>query len=582
MRKGGSFLLEPVVVPVFTREMFTDEQREIEQTVKQFAKEKILSNNEMLSELNKDLTLEMMREAGALGLTAIDIPEQYGGLALDKTTSALVVEALTTGQCASFAVTFSVHVCIGTLPIVFFGSEAQKEKYLPKLATAEWLGAYALTEPEAGSDALNIKTSAYLAEDGKAYVLNGTKQYVSNGGWADIFITFAKIDEKDFTAFILDRDSEGLSTGPEEKKMGIKGSSTTNLVLENVRVPKENLLGKPGEGHHIALNILNIGRFKLGAADLGGCKACVTLATQYALDRIQFGQPIAFFESVRKKLADMLVQTYTLDSVIYRTVGLMDKRIASLDIQVPDFNMQIMNALEEYAIEASLAKIMGSETLFHVSDHGIQIYGGYGFSEDYPMARVFRDNRIDRIFEGTNEINRMVAYGYYLKKALMEELPLRDAERSWKREAPTKAHPLQWEIHVLDVARRITLKCLYEAISLYGQNLRDEQIIGEDIADLILGYYGASSTLNRILQQGDRTLKDRAFIALARLAVVGYLEEVWRIAFRLKPVLFSSKYGQNLMTDLEKNLQKLHPPFDPVKEVHILTDDLFHYRHYRF
>lgn len=582
MKKGGSFLLDPVVGPMFTREMFSDEQREIDRMVREFALQKILPKHQELSMLNKELSLELMKEASQLGLTSVDIPEKYGGLELDKTTSAIIAESLTQGQCASFVVTFSVHVGIGTLPIVFFGNDAQKEKYLPKLANMELLGAYALTEPGAGSDALSIKTSARLSEDGKAYILNGTKQYVSNGSWADLFIIFAKIDDRDFTAFIVERDSEGLSTGEEEEKMGMKGSSTVSLILENVRVPTENLLGNPGEGHHIAFNILNIGRFKLGASDLGGCKGCVTLAAQYALDRIQFGQPIAFFESIRKKFADMVVRTYALDSVIYRTVGLIDERIATLDSRASDYNLQIMHALEEYAIEASLSKILGSETLFRVSDHGIQIYGGYGFSEDYPMARAFRDTRIDRIYEGTNEINRMVVYGYYLKKTLMEELPLKEAEKAWAKATPSKEHELRWEIQALDRARKVTLKSLYEAISLFGQDLRDEQVIGEDIADLVLGYYGASSGINRILQLGDEALRDRAYLALARLIVATYLEDVWRIYYRLRPVLFSSKYAQNFEGKLEKQVRNLHLPFNPVKEVHILTDDLFSHRRYRF
>jgi len=582
MKKGGGFLLEPVVGSVFTREQFSDEQLEINRMTREFARERIHPQKEKLATLNKDLTLELMREVGELGLTAIDVPERFGGLGLDKTTSALTVEALTFSGAASWVVTFSCHVGIGTLPIVFFGNESQKEKYLPKLASVEYLSAYALTEPGAGSDAMNIQAPARPTDDGEAYLLNGSKQYITNGGWADLFVVFARLEGKGITAFIVERDSAGLTIGAEEKKMGIKGSSTVNLTLEDVRVPKENLLGTPGEGGNIALNILNIGRFKLGAADLGGCKNCVTLAAQYALERKQFGQPIAFFESIRKKFSEMLVRTYTLDSVIYRTVGLMDERVRNLDPDAPGYGQQVMAALEEYAIEASISKILGSETLFRVSDHGIQIYGGYGFSEEYPMAAVFCDTRIDRIFEGTNEINRMVIYGYYLKKALMEELPLRAAEKAWAEEEPDRAGPLNWEVRTLGVARKLIVKCLHEAISLFGQDLRNEQVVGEDLADLIIGYYGASSAINRLLQLGDETLKQRPYRALARLVTATALEDVWRIYYRLRPVLFSGSYARGIVDTLEAQIRKIHLPFDPVKELHVLTDDLFHHGQYRF
>ncbi len=422
---GGGFLFEPVIGDVFTRERFTQEQRDIESMVRDFARERLLPLKEDLASPNGELTLELMREVGKLGLTGIDIPEQYGGMGLDKTTSALVVEALTLGGSASWVVTFSAHVGIGTLPIVYFGDGRQKERYLPKLASVEYLGAYALTEPGAGSDVAAMATKARLAEDGEAFVLSGEKQYISNGGWAHLFIVFADLEGEGNTAFIVERDSPGLKTGAEEHKMGIKGSSTVSVFLENVRVPKENLLGAPGGGMPIALNSLNVGRFKLGAADLGGCKNVIGMTTAQALERIQFGQPIAHFEAVRRKFADMVARTFLLDSAIYRAVGLMDQRISALDPSAADYQKQGAAALEEYAIESSIGKILGSETVARVADHAVQIYGGHGFSEEYPVAEVYRDCRIDRIFEGTNEINRMVIYGYYLKKTLMEELPVR-------------------------------------------------------------------------------------------------------------------------------------------------------------
>ncbi|MDH3255434.1 MAG: acyl-CoA dehydrogenase family protein, partial [Acidobacteriota bacterium] len=341
-------------------------------------------------------------------------------------------------------------------------------------------------------------------------------------------------------------------------------------------------LGRPGDGGAIALNILNIGRFKLGAADLGAAKLCTNLVTQYALERRQFGQPIAYFEAIRSKLAEMAVRTYALDSAIYRTVGLMDERIAALDAESPKYNQQAMAALEEFAIENSIAKILGSETMFRISDQGIQVYGGNGFSEEYPLARVSRDTRIDRIFEGTNEINRMVIYGYVLKKALMEELPLRDAEKTWLNDLPEDAGFLSWEIRALDAARRLTLKLFFEAISLYGQDLRNAQVVGEDLADLAIGYFGASSAINRIRQGGEATAADGGYRALARLTVAEYLEDVWRIYFRLRPVLLAGEYQQRLIPQFEDLLRQLHLPFDPVAEIHGLTDDLYHHGRYRF
>jgi alkylation response protein AidB-like acyl-CoA dehydrogenase len=578
---GGSFLLAPVVGPIFTRETFSDEQREIDRMVREFARGEILPRREELQEHDEALTRELLRHAAELGLTAIDIPEEYGGLGLDKTTSALVVEALTTGMSASWVVTFSCHVGIGSLPIVFFGSDLQKERFLPGLGSAELLGAYALTEPGAGSDVNTLATTATPTEDGSGFVLDGTKQFVTNGGWADVYVVFAALQGRGVTAFLVEKGTPGLTPGPEEHKLGIRGSSTTSVELDGVRIPAENLLGEPGGGLEIALNILNVGRFKLGAADLGGCKASIDLATGYALERLQFGQPIAYFEAIRKKLAEMVVRTYMLDGVIYRTVGLMDQRIARLDAGDPDLHRRSCAALEEYAIEASIAKVLGSETMSLVADQGIQIYGGYGFIEEYPLAAAYRDTRIDRIFEGTNEINRMVVYGYFLRKALMEELPLREAVREW--DAPVApAGPLGWEVAALETGRRLTVKCLFEAISRYGQDLRNEQVVGEDLADLAIGYYAASSAVNRLLQLGETALRDRVHRALARLVVATYLEDAWRIFFRLRPVLFADAWGARSADAFDARLQALHLPFDPVAEIRLLTDDLFDRGRYRF
>jgi alkylation response protein AidB-like acyl-CoA dehydrogenase len=578
---GGAFLLTPVVQPVFTRERFSDEQREIDRAVREFAREELHPRRSELAVLDEALSLGLLRQAGELGLTGVDVPGEYGGMELDKTTSALVVEALTTGGAASWIVTFSAHTGIGTLPIVFFGTEDQKRRYLPKLATAEYLGAYALTEPEAGSDAMSLKTRARLADDGQSYLLSGSKQFVSNGGWADLFVVFATVDGRGPTAFLVERGSQGLTVGPEEHKLGIKGSSTVPLTLEEVRVPAANVLGQPGDGMRIALNVLNVGRFKLAAAELGGCKTLIGEAAAYALERRQFGQPIAYFDAVRSKLADMVTRTYMLDGVVYRTVGMMDEGIRRLDPTSPAYPAGAMQALEEYAIEASIAKVLGSETIFRVTDHGVQIYGGYGFSEEYPMAAAFRDCRIDRIFEGTNEINRMVIYGYYLKKALTEELPLRQAERQGLEPEPASG-PFAWEADTLERCRRLTVKCLFEAISLYGQDLRNEQVVGEDLADLVIACYAASSALNRTLQLDAGRRRERAYRALARLAVATCVGEVWRLYPRLRATLFCGPRGRRVREPLDALLARLHLPFDPVVEIRALTDDLFHHGRYRY
>ena len=579
---GGGFLVQPVIGDVFTRERFSEEQREIESMVRGFATERILPVREELAEHNGELTMELMREVGELGLTGVDIPERYGGMELDKTTSALVVEALGAGGSASWLVTFSCHVGIGTLPIVFFGDERQKERYLPKLATVEYLGAYALTEPGAGSDISGLATKARLADDGEQFILSGEKQYITNGSWAHLFIVFADLEGEGNTAFIVERDSEGLSTGAEENKLGIRGSSTVSLILDDVRIPKENMLGVPGGGMPIALNSLNVGRYKLGAADLGGCKNLIGITAKQALERVQFGQPIAYFEAVRRKLADMVVRTFLLDCSIYRTTGLMDGRISALDPRDDRYQQKVASTLEEYAIESSIAKILGSETIGRVADHAVQVYGGNGFSEEYPPAEAYRDCRIDRIFEGTNEINRNVIYGYLLKKALMEELPLRQAARRWLDSGPAAEGPLAWEIDALDAARRFIVKSLFEAVSVYGQDLRNAQVVGEDLADLAIGYFATSAAVNRLLRLDEKLRDSTAHRALGRLATASFLEEAWRISFRLRPLLFGDPVGRRNLKELDSLLGALHLPFDPVDEIRVLTDDLYEHGGYRF
>ena len=498
---GGQFLVEPITeAKVYSREDFTEEHRDIYNMVMEFDRDRILAQKEEIEKYNPELIKSLIKEMGELGLLGIDFPEEYGGLDLDKITVGIVTEALV--HCPSFAVAWAVQTGIGSLPIIWFGTKEQKEKYLPRIVSGEILCAYGLTEPSGGSDALAGKTTAELSKDGKHYILNGEKTFITNGGWSEVYTVFAQVNGDQFTAFLVDRDTEGFSIGAEEKKMGMKGSSTTSLIFQNAKVPVNNLLYKVGKGAAVAFNTLNIGRFKLGASCLGGSKQIINRTSQYAKERRAFGQSISNFDAIIKKIAEMTVRTFATDSMIYRTIGLLQTEIDQLDQSSKDYYSKMGEAMEKYAIETSMVKVYGTETSHYVIDEGLQIMGGYGFLEEYFLAGAYRDDRINPIWEGTNEINRQIISGFMMKKALMEELPIREAIREISDfmsngQLKLKDDTLAEECHSIETAKRFVLYLFNEALCKYGQDLKHEQQLTEIIADIFMDIYTAESTVVR-------------------------------------------------------------------------------------
>jgi butyryl-CoA dehydrogenase len=501
--KGGSFLTEERdPQDVFTPEDLSEEHRQIAKTAIDFTQNEVMPAAAEIEAKNFEVTRGLLRKAGELGLMGVDIPEAYGGLEMDKVTSALIAESIS--KLASFSVAFSAHVGIGTLPIVWYGTEEQKQKYLPKLGTGEWIGAYALSESSSASDAMNCRTRAVLSPDGRHYILNGEKMWITNSGFADLFTVFAKVDGEKFSAFLIERHTPGFSIGSEEHKLGIRGSSTCPLILADCQVPVENLLGEVGKGHHIAFNILNIGRFKLGAACVGGARNSLQDGIGYAKERKAFGKAIAEFGLIQEKLAESAAGIYAGEAMVYRTIGMIDSALADVDTGAAGASREIQKRIEEYAVECSILKVWASEMLDMVVDHVLQIYAGYGYVEEYPAERAYRDSRINRIFEGTNEINRLIITGWLMKRAVAGQLPLLAAIKKLMDEvmagpsaAAVREGPLSAEYQLLANAKKLALFAAGAASQKYMMGLADQQEVMGALADCIMEVFALESCILR-------------------------------------------------------------------------------------
>ena len=563
---GGSFLLEERRTDeVFTPEDFNEQHQLIGQTADEFAINEIVPNIEKMEHKDFSITRGLLKKAGELGLTYVDIPEAYGGLEMDKVTSAIIGDRI--AKYAGFATTWGGHTGIGMLPIVYFGTEEQKKKYLPRLASGEIVGAYALSEASSGSDALNCRARAQLSSDGKHYVLNGEKMWITNAGFADLFTVFAKIDGEKFTAFLVEKTFPGFSIGGEEHKMGIRGSSTCPIILNDCKVPVENLLGEIGKGHVIAFNILNIGRFKLGAMCVGGARVSLENAIGYAKQRKAFNKVIADFGLVREKIANMAVGIYAGESMVYRTVGMMDAALSEVDKSSADAMKEIRKAIEEYAVECSIIKVWGSEMVGYVVDETVQIYGGYGFVEEYPAERAYRDARINRIFEGTNEINRLIITGFLLKRAMSGQLALMPAIKKLMDEV-LSGPPMSEEIEgvlaeerkLVGQAKKLGLFAAGAATQKYMQAIQDQQEIMGAIADMTIETYAMESSVLRTKKLVERNGESASSLPIAMTRV--YLTQAMdKIESAAKKVIAAVADGDMLRTQLAilRRLAKYEP-----------------------
>jgi alkylation response protein AidB-like acyl-CoA dehydrogenase len=550
--RGGEFLIQDADADgVFTPEKLTEEHRLIARTAQEFVDNEVLPKLDQLEQKDWGLARDLVKKGAELGLLGVDVPEAYGGLGLDKVTSLVVSEKL--ARSASFGATFGAHANLTIVPLMLFGSEAQKQQYLPRLLSGAIIGAYGLSESGSGSDALGARTKAARQADG-SFVLNGEKMWITNGGFADLFVVFAKVDGEQFTAFLVERGF-GVKSGKEEHKMGLHGSSTTPLIFQDVKVPAANVLGEVGKGHKVAFNVLNFARFKLGAMCGGGAAAAIAESAKYAASRRQFGQPIASFGAIKHKIGEMVVRTYAIESLLYRTAGLVDARIAATPHD-PSDGSAALAAFEEYAVEASIAKVAGSEALNFVLDENIQIHGGNGYVRDYPAERHFRDARVNRIFEGTNEINRLLIPGMLIRRAVKGELPLIPAAKALQDEllGPPSIPPsadegvLAGERRAIEAFKKTALMVFGVAMQTYGQKLTDEQEVLMHLADIAIDVYGAESAVLRALAASER--QDRRAALHVDAAQVFVNDAALRIEASARQALAAITEGDTLRTML--------------------------------
>ncbi|OOE14197.1 acyl-CoA dehydrogenase family protein [Fictibacillus arsenicus] len=568
---GGSFLIEDLAAAdIYTPEDFSEEHLMIAKTTEDFVAKEVVPQLEKMEDHDFEVSRKLLTKAGELGLLGADVPEEYGGLGLDKISSSLITEKFARGR--GFSISYGAHVGIGSLPIVLFGNEEQKNKYLPELATGEKIAAYALTEPGSGSDALGARTTAKLNAEGTHYILNGEKQWITNSAFADVFVVYAKIDGEKFSAFIVERGFEGVSTGPEEKKMGIKSSSTRTLILEDVAVPKENLLWEAGKGHLIAFNILNIGRYKLALGCVGAAKRAFEVSVKYANERQQFKRKISSFSLIQEKLANMAISTFASESSVYRTVGLFENRLGALSDEKQKDGRELAKAIAEYAIECSLNKVFASETLDYVVDEGVQIHGGYGFMSEYEIEGAYRDSRINRIFEGTNEINRLLVPGTLVKKAMKNELPLIQKATALQQElmmlmpVEVGTEPLDQEKYLVSMAKKIFLMTAGLAVQKFGPKLEQEQEVLANLADIISEIYSMESVLLRTEKAISKFGAEKAKQKLLYTEV--YCQEAFnRIEAHAKESIIAVEEGDMLRMMLSA-LKKLtrHTPVNVIKK----------------
>jgi alkylation response protein AidB-like acyl-CoA dehydrogenase len=569
--RGGAFLIESISPrEIFTPEEFSEEQRLIAKAAIEFVVGEVQPQIDDIEVQKEGLLPGLVKKAGKLGFLSGDIAEEYGGQELDKVSVTLLMEKLSQGG-ASFMVAYAVHTGIGSLPIVFFGSKDQKKRYLPKIAAGDVITAYALTESGAGSDALNAKTTASLSADGKYYILNGQKQFISNAGFADLFVTYAKVGGEKFTSFIVEKNFEGVSVDEEENKMGMKGSSTRSVIFTDAKVPVENVLGEVGKGHIVAFNTLNIGRFKLGGGCLGSSKNALSDALTYAKRRVQFGKPIAEFGMIKHKLAEMAIRTFTMESMVYRTAALIDRALRRIDYHADDVGIQMAKGIEEYAIEDSINKIYSSEVLDYVVDETLQIHGGYGYIHDYAIERGYRDSRINRIWEGTNEINRLLIMDMLTKRAMKNRLPVLAATQQVADELLTLRPKVEvddgkltLQKEMVEMSKKIGLLVAGAAVQKYMMKLAEEQEILGSISDIVIEVFAMESALLRAMKTMEKSGDEKSQIQKAMVKV--YVNEAFdRVESFAKQALAAIAEGDALRTQLSA-LKKL-TRFTPVNTV---------------